>query len=120
MDTKRFETRLRTERREIAEALAAVAERLASPQGESGGELTLADQHPADAATETTQRELDLTHKRRFEQKLARTDAAIERIAKGTYGRCAVCGQAIPDERLEIVPATSYCVKDAAHEREDR
>lgn len=118
MDPKKFERRLRAEREEIATTLAAISERVATPQGESGGELTLADQHPADAATETTQRELDLTHQRRFTQKLAKIDAALERIAKGTYGRCVVCGQQIPEERLEVVPETAYCVKDVSHERD--
>lgn len=114
-----FRERLARERDDAVQALATVSERLAVPQGESGGELTLSDQHPADAATETAQRELDLTHQRRFEGRLARIDAAIARIAKGDYGRCAACGQPIPEERLEILPATPYCVKDSAREERE-
>ena len=34
------------------------------------------------------------------EQHLTEIDAALQRIADGTYGRCEVCGDAIPDERL--------------------
>lgn len=114
-----FRERLKSERDDAAEGLAAVSERLAVPQGESGGELTLSDQHPADAATETAQRELDLTHQRRFEGRLARIDAAIARIEKGDYGRCLACGQPIPEERLEILPDTPYCVKDSAREERE-
>jgi carbamoyltransferase len=66
-----------------------------------------------------TQRELDLTHQRRFEGRLARIDAALERIRKGTYGTCAACGQPIAEERLEIVPETPYCVKDAVKEQRE-
>jgi DnaK suppressor protein len=119
VDVRHFRERLRTERAEIESALAVVSERLAVPQGESGGELTLADQHPADAATEATQRELDLTHQRRFEGKLARIDAALQRIERGGYGTCIACGRAIPEERLEIVPDTPYCVTDAAKEERE-
>ena len=107
------------EREELTASLAAVSERLAISQSESGGELSLSDQHPADAATETMQRELDLTHQRRFEGKIAQVDAALARIAKGTYGHCIVCGKAIPAERLEILPETPYCVKDAAKEERE-
>ena len=37
-------------------------------------------------------------------------DAALDRIADGTYGRCARCGSAIPLERLEFRPSASGCV----------
>lgn len=116
MEKRAAKQRLQKEREEIAAALAAVSERLAISQSESGGELSLSDQHPADAATETMQRELDLTHQRRFEGKLAQIDAALARVDAGTYGTCAVCGKPIPAERLEILPETAYCVTDAAKE----
>jgi len=119
VDIRQFAQRLGTEREETAQALEVVAERLAVPQGESGGELTLTDQHPADAATETVQRELDLTQQRRAEARLARIDAALARVKDGTYGTCAACGKPIPPERLEIIPETPYCVADAAKEERD-
>lgn len=119
MDRRTAKERLREQRDELSSALAAVSERLAISQSESGGELSLSDQHPADAATETMQRELDLTHQRRFEAKLARVDAALARVDAGTYGTCTVCGSKIPDERLEILPETPFCVKDAAKEERE-
>ena len=41
-----------------------------------------------------------------------RTDilAALRKIQTGTYGRCESCGQDIPVERLEAVPAATLCV----------
>lgn len=35
---------------------------------------------------------------------------ALDRIRRGTFGRCIVCGEPIPYERLIIVPETSVCV----------
>ena len=38
------------------------------------------------------------------------SDAALARIAAGTYGACIHCGTAIPAERLELRPFASGCV----------
>lgn len=111
-----FQRRLEAERADIAGPLEAIRGRLSVSQGESGGEISLADQHPADAATETESRELDMTRQLMFESRLKRIDAALERIRAGTYGRCVVCGEQIAPERLEVLPETPYCMKDAARE----
>jgi RNA polymerase-binding transcription factor DksA len=37
-------------------------------------------------------------------------DAALARIAAGTYGACTRCGSQIPEERLELRPFASRCV----------
>jgi DnaK suppressor protein len=36
--------------------------------------------------------------------------AALTRVAAGTYGVCERCGQRIPDARLEAVPEATHCV----------
>lgn len=36
--------------------------------------------------------------------------AAMARLAAGTYGICARCGERIPDARLEAVPEATHCV----------
>lgn len=48
---------------------------------------------------------------------LADVEAALERIEKGTYGRCAVCGGDIGADRLEAMPAVTTCIKDAKSAR---
>jgi RNA polymerase-binding transcription factor len=42
--------------------------------------------------------------------RLAELDLAIRRVEGGDYGRCEVCGQPIPDERLDALPTASTCV----------
>jgi len=37
-------------------------------------------------------------------------DAALARVADGTYGTCTVCGGVIPIARLRTLPATAFCV----------
>ena len=40
-------------------------------------------------------------------------DNALLRIKTDTFGRCLKCGEAIPDERLQLVPYAKYCVECA-------
>ena len=44
-------------------------------------------------------------------------DAALDRIAEGTYGRCQNCGVDIPPERLEFRPFAAGCVACQASSR---
>jgi RNA polymerase-binding transcription factor DksA len=37
-------------------------------------------------------------------------DRALERIARGDYGRCIVCGEPIPAGRLAAVPHADACL----------
>lgn len=45
---------------------------------------------------------------------LTEVQAALKRIEDGTYGKCIVCGQPIPEKRLEAIPWAARCVKDEA------
>ena len=45
---------------------------------------------------------------------VADIDQALERLDAGTYGRCLICGTAIPSERLEAVPWAALCVPCSA------
>jgi DnaK suppressor protein len=44
---------------------------------------------------------------------LAQIEAALERIAAGTYGSCAICGKRIAEGRLEARPWTPFCILHA-------
>jgi DnaK suppressor protein len=43
---------------------------------------------------------------------LQEVEDALKRIEGGIYGRCIVCGQPIPDKRLEAIPWAARCIKD--------
>lgn len=76
------------------------------------GELSSAagDQHIADHATEMFDRELDGSLGDNAEQLVREIDAALDRIDDGSYGTCARCAKAIPEERLDAVPYAVLCV----------
>lgn len=44
---------------------------------------------------------------------LAQVEAALARIAGGSYGHCEICGVAIAEGRLEARPWTPYCIDHA-------
>jgi DnaK suppressor protein len=48
---------------------------------------------------------------------IAEIDAALERIAAGSYGICTGCGTAIPLPRLEVRPFAATCVGCAGSPR---
>jgi RNA polymerase-binding transcription factor DksA len=41
-------------------------------------------------------------------------EAALDRIARGTYGICVTCGEEIGEERLNVLPHTPRCAACAA------
>ncbi|MEO5898903.1 MAG: TraR/DksA C4-type zinc finger protein [Ilumatobacteraceae bacterium] len=84
--------------------LAAATERLAALETEYEG--LLADPDAIQEDRDSTRILLEAT--RAVAQS---AQDAVERIEQGTYGRCSVCGEAIPAERLEAIPDTDTCVR---------
>jgi YteA family regulatory protein len=97
--------------------LRAVEERLSGPGGLGEpatvalGELSAYDQHPGDFGTEMYERSKDLGLLENTRHQLRQIAAVLKAIETGTYGRCSVCGRAIPEERLEAIPETQLCVE---------
>jgi RNA polymerase-binding transcription factor DksA len=118
MDRSAIRERLEGERAELVSTVERIKERLAVPQRDSGGDIALADQHPADVASETEARELDLARQTMFEARIGLIDEALRRVQRDEYGRCVICGREIPAERLDLVPETPYCIEDAEREQQ--
>ena len=86
------------------------------------GELSSAagDQHLADHASDMLDREVDGSLEDNAEEIVREIDAALERIAAGTYGICVNCGKPIPEERLDAVPYAVLCLPCKREEEEGR
>ena len=48
--------------------------------------------------------------RRRLRAERAEVDAALGRLAAGTYGRCVRCGGPIAADRLDARPSTPVCI----------
>ena len=46
-------------------------------------------------------------------EQLGDVEAALGKLADGTYGRCEQCEAEIGEARLEAMPATRYCIDHA-------
>ena len=67
--------------------------------------------HPADAATDSFDRDLVLGLASFEQEGLYEIDAALRRIDDGTYGVCELTGRPIPWKRLEAVPWTRFSIE---------
>jgi DnaK suppressor protein len=113
IDTDKFKQRLLDERERVQRAIAYLHEENPGTITDETGEETTFDNHLADTATVTHDREVDYTLEENSGQVLAEIDRALARIEDGTYGRCRECGKEIPVERLEVYPWASLCIDDA-------
>lgn len=79
----------------------------------AAGSLSRVPTHPADYATEGSDKEIRLISNEQGLQ--AAVHDALARIEAGTFGRCQECGGEISEERLQAIPYASYCIGCAAH-----
>jgi RNA polymerase-binding protein DksA len=110
VNTDRFRALLLEERGRVAGASDHLDEDAARSPGDATEE-ELFDQHPADAATATLDREIATTLGENSEHVLKAIDDALSRLDAGTYGTCVRCGGPIAEERLEAMPQADKCIE---------
>ncbi|MCU0652642.1 MAG: TraR/DksA C4-type zinc finger protein [Candidatus Pacebacteria bacterium] len=110
-----IETKLKKEKENIESELSKIAVPNKNVPGDWQSKFPYGN---SDSGTATLERQADeveeyatrLPLEHNLETKLAKVNAAIDKIAKGTYGKCEKCGEDIPLERLEIFPEAGLCV----------
>jgi RNA polymerase-binding protein DksA len=111
IDVESFKTRLLEEGERTRKAIAYLHEENRGTTEDEARELSGgSDNHLADIATHTYDRELDSTLEESEEVHLAHIEAALKRIDAGTYGICENCGKPIGAERLEAMPWVTLCI----------
>ncbi|HVD66320.1 MAG TPA: TraR/DksA C4-type zinc finger protein [Gaiellaceae bacterium] len=68
------------------------------------------DNHLADSATATLNREIDYTLEENSGHLLTAINEALVRIDSGTFGTCGRCGKPIAEDRLKAIPYASRCI----------
>jgi DnaK suppressor protein len=90
-----------------AEELRAQAEALALEH--EPGDVQF-DEEGGEGGTANVDRELDLHLSAQAHAAIEEIDAALVKIAEGTYGFCESCGNPVPKARLEALPHARLCV----------
>ena len=113
IDTSRFREALLEERKRVAAAIENLHDDHQGSITDESGEEAAYDNHLADTATETYDRELDYSLEENSGNVLREIEAALKRIDDGTYGICTACGKPVEPERLEYLPWATVCADDA-------
>lgn len=100
IDIEHFKAKLEQEKRELEQAIAGL-----TSAGKNESEVEFNDE-VADRLEDQEEREEEELS---LGQELKEVKAALEKIAKGTYGLCEVSGEPIEADRLEANPAARIC-----------
>ena len=81
---------------------------------EAAGSANVDDEHDPEGATLAFERQHSAALISQARQHLAQIEAALLRLAEGSYDACEGCGQPIGAERLAARPTTTICINCAA------
>lgn len=113
MEQKAVTQLLAAERANVLEQLAGLERELAAII-ESSGPAGTDDEHDPEGATVAFERQYLAALVSRARDHLAQIDAAMIRLAEGSYGICEGCGHPISAARLAARPVTTLCITCAA------
>jgi len=99
VDVAKYEKRLRDRLQELNDRLEAIEEDLDEP----------ADPDAEERATEREGDEVLENLGNAGLMEIKQIQAAMARVAAGTFGDCVACGEPISEERLEVVPHAARC-----------
>lgn len=113
MDTEHFKQKLTEERKKLEEELKSVGH--INPHNPADWEATAADLNTLTADKNEVANTMDEFEERtailkELEIQYNEVKEALARIENGTFGKCPVCGEYIPHERLEALPTARKCV----------
>lgn len=104
--------RLERQRRETVERLASLTgsfEEIVAASRDSNAD----DEHDPEGSTIAFERSQVAALVSQGRDQLTEIDAALARVAAGTYGICERCGEPISDERLAARPVARTCIRCA-------
>jgi len=114
MDTKKYKIKLEKELKLLEEEMAKVGRKNPSNSNdweavETDMNADLADSDEVADEQENFSENTSILSK--LEPQYNDIKLALEKIKKGTYGKCEVGGEEIPEKRLEANPSAKTCIK---------
>jgi RNA polymerase-binding protein DksA len=117
VDADHFRARLESERGRVLGALENLRRENSGSMDDEVDE-SHHDNHLAETASVTLDREMDYSLEENEARVLAAIDAALNRLDEGTYGQCERCGRPIESERLDALPWATLCIDDKRREEQ--
>jgi RNA polymerase-binding transcription factor DksA len=105
-DLDMFRKVILEQRAEASEEFDIISQQLLDTSGEFDGENQSFALHTAEQGSDAMEREKHFLQAQRTSDFIKKLDEALERIQRGTYGICVVCGELIEKQRLYAVPIT--------------
>ncbi|HYM20026.1 MAG TPA: TraR/DksA C4-type zinc finger protein [Candidatus Kapabacteria bacterium] len=105
-DLEYFRTEILKQREEAKEEFDIISQQLLDTSGEYEAENQSFALHTAEQGSDAMEREKQYLQAQRTSDFIKKLDEALERIDRGTYGICVVCGELIEKPRLMAVPIT--------------
>ena len=105
-DLDMFKKVIAEQRAEASEEFDIISQQLMDTSGEFDGENQSFALHTAEQGSDAMEREKHFLQAQRTSDYIKKLDEADERIQRGTYGICVVCGELIEKQRLFAVPIT--------------
>jgi RNA polymerase-binding transcription factor DksA len=103
--------RLLKQRRRLLKLRESLLNEIQEQTAEAREDIPSYSMHPADAATDSFDRDLVLGLVSFEQVGVYEINAALKRIEDGTYGICELTGQRIPWPRLEAIPWTRFTLE---------
>jgi len=113
---EQFKDRLTAEKAVLEHELSGIGQRSPTSVGgweatAGGMEIDTADENEVADKFEELEENTGIV--KQLEAQLIEVNNALDRIEKGTYGTCEVCGELIETERLEANPSARTSIKHA-------
>jgi DnaK suppressor protein len=112
VDIPKMKKSLEQKRDELRTAIAGLTE--AQPKVVNSDEASEGPQDFEEVAVDFLETHKEQSIQYTEQALLAEVQAALKRIDDGRYGICVVCGQPIPERRLEAIPWAARCIQDEA------
>jgi DnaK suppressor protein len=107
IDLKLIRSRLENEKKRLLDTLEQT--KAAAPASEERREGSPFGKREEEA-TQSFELEKGLALEKQIKDNIAEIDYAFEKMNKGTYGRCDMCGKLINPARLEALPYANLCL----------
>ncbi len=106
-----FEELIRKELQESMQYIENINKEQSVGARESSGDLSSYAYHQADQGSDTNYMEHTVMMMESEREKIRLLNDAMRRIQDGTFGNCEMCGELIPDTRLQIIPYATLCIE---------